>query len=309
MLPWVRGFQPLLTTLSCRRRSYGRSICCFAYGPLLISLIAGCGREEAAESAAASVPLEEPSSTSLQSPANEPSLEPIATNAVDQLDLQKILATKDEFGLVAIVDQERTLVRLLITTPTPEISISTNMPLSQVLSEFSEAMNQQSNIPIRFALDQTDPDIGEDLQYLENTNIGPLTINAGSMKISSALAEILSMVKDQELTWLIRNESVVITTVATAELPENLLLRSYDIGPLLRTGVSAESIKTTILSLSAEAVEWTELGGFGAIEIVGAHLIVQQTRPGHQKVFEIVERMKQGLESFDAHRSKRVNGP
>ena len=115
------------------------------------------------------------------------------------------------------------------------------------------------------------------------------------------------MVKDQKLTWLVRSESIVITTTATAELPENLLLRSYDIRPLLQTGVSAKSIKTTILSLSASSVEWIERddhsGASGAIEVVSDHLIVQQTRPSHQMVFEIIQRMKQRLESFEGRRS------
>lgn len=293
--------QRALSMLSTSRHFAGHRVFRFAFGLILISLITGCGREVAVESAVAVMSSgEQPGSPGQHSPASESSSEKKMTNAVDQFDLRKILATKDEFEQAAIMEHDRALVRLLVTTPSPEIRISGNKPLSEVLAAFSEAMNQQSSIPVRFALDQTDPDIGEDPDYLENTTIGALMIKAGSMKITSALAEVLAMVKDQELTWLIRNESIVITTTATAETPENLLLRSYDIKPLLQTGVSAKSIKTTILSLSAEAVEWVERGGYlGAIEVVGDHLIVQQTRPGHQMVFEILERMKQGLESFD----------
>lgn len=293
--------QRALNIFSTSRHSDKQRFCRFAFGLSLISLITGCGREVAVESAVAVMSSDEqPGSPSQHSPVSEPSSEMKATNAEDKFDLRKILATKDEFEQAAIMEHDRALVRLLVTTPSPEIRISGTKPLSEVLAAFSEAMNQQSNIPVRFALDQTDPDIGEDPDYLQNTSISSLTINTGSMKISSALAEVLAMVKDQELTWLIRNESIVITTTATAELPENLLLRSYDIRPMLQTGVSAKSIKATILSLSAKTVEWVELGGYlGAIEVVGDHVIVQQTRTGHQMVFEILERMKQGLESFN----------
>lgn len=290
--------------------SLRQQVCRLTFGVTPLSLIAGCGREVAVESATTVMSsVEEPGAVGQQSPSKETSSDEKATNPEDQFDLRKILATKDEFEQAAIIEHDRALVRLLATTPSPEIRISGTKPLSEVLAAFSEAMNQQSNIPVRFALDQTDPDIGEDPDYLQNTNIGPLTINFGSMKISSALAEVLAMVKNQELTWLIRNESIVITTTATAELPENLLLRSYHIRPLLQSGVSAKSIKATILSLSAPSVEWIERGDYsGAIEVVGDHLIVQQTRPGHQIVFEIVELMKQGLESFEDQRSKPLNG-
>ncbi|MFN9718872.1 MAG: hypothetical protein ACK58L_09280 [Planctomycetota bacterium] len=287
-------------------RSLRRYFCRSAYRGILLATIAGCGREISNESAGVVLSSDEqPRVRSQQSSSMERSYNERATDPEDQIDLQSIHATTDEFGRAATIERERALVRLMVTTPTPEINIPMSMTLSEVLSKFSGAMSQHTNIPVRFGLDQTDPDIGEDPAYLDNTSVGPLTITAGSMQVSSALAEVLSAVKDQELTWMIRNESIVITTIETTELSENLILRSYDIGPMLRTGVSAKSIRSTILNLSTTTVPWLEHGDeFGALEVVGDHLIVQQTRSGHQQVFELVERLKQGLESFEAHRVK-----
>lgn len=90
-------------------------------------------------------------------------------------------------------------------------------------------MSDDRKKPVRFVLDEADPDIGADPHYLSIAMIGEILIPQGSMTLASALDFILGKVKDQELTWIVENKVILITTTAFAESSDRAFIRGYDV--------------------------------------------------------------------------------
>ncbi len=103
-------------------------------------------------------------------------------------------------------------------------------------------------------LDESDPDIGEDLEYLENTTVSGVNIAGNSITLSSALAMIFSKVKDQELTWVAKDEMILITTVATSETTDYAFIRSYNVTKL--KPMFEEMARLFRLCLTTATVVW-----------------------------------------------------
>jgi RNA polymerase sigma factor (sigma-70 family) len=134
-----------------------------------------------------------------------------------------------EFASPSARKAERQIHEMMRTERISAISFPGDTSLDEVLKVLADSLSNSRGEPLLILLDETDPDIGENPHFLEETTVSNVHLPEGSMTIASALELIFAKVKDQELTWIVKDEVLLITTVATAESEENLILRSYDI--------------------------------------------------------------------------------
>jgi hypothetical protein len=128
-----------------------------------------------------------------------------------------------------------------------------------------------------------------DQRALEDFGIGtqtPLSIHLLDATLESALNVALDPV---ELTWMIRDESLVITTPEEAESQlETRLYPVRDLVVLKRDGKVETDFDTLIRAITStiRADSWTEVGGPGSIEPQAASvsLIICQAREAHLQI-------------------------
>jgi hypothetical protein len=119
----------------------------------------------------------------------------------------------------------------MLDEPIPLLDYGNNASLREILDAIETHFNLTGDYTMRIILDESDPDIGDDPEYLENTQVSG--VNYKGITLRNALKLILAKVKDQELTYMIKNEVMMITTVATAESEENLITRVYQVADLV----------------------------------------------------------------------------
>ncbi len=143
------------------------------------------------------------------------------------------LARRERYQSVSLQSQKpvEEWLEKMLEEPIPTLDFGQNASLREILDQIETHFNLTGEYNMRIILDESDPDIGEDPEYLENTTVQG--VNLKGISLRNALVLILAKVKDQELTYLIENEVMKITTVATAELPEKLVTRVYDVGDLV----------------------------------------------------------------------------
>jgi hypothetical protein len=78
-----------------------------------------------------------------------------------------------------------------------------------------------------------------------------VNISGESATIGVALDLILKRVRDYELTWIVKGERILITTVEHSETDENLFLRTYDISSLRSLTFPGSTIGSPVLPSSA----------------------------------------------------------
>lgn len=136
-----------------------------------------------------------------------------------------------------------------------------------------------------------------DTRALDTVNLGtdtPITKRLDNIKLRSALNLILH---DLDLTWIIADEVMVITTPEEAE--NHLITRVYDVGTLVTVQdpdgnrwQDFDSLIKAIVS-TVEPDTWEDVGGLGTIaelEFRGAVvLIVRQTLDTHSQVEKLLE--------------------
>ena len=123
---------------------------------------------------------------------------------------------------------ERELNLIMAGTDFPDLEYPGEESLGVILSFIADDITDRTGRIFRILPDVADPDIAS-IDYLDLVSVTNVSLRGGSMTLASALDLIFARVKDQELTWIVKNEVLMITTVATAESEENLILRSYDI--------------------------------------------------------------------------------
>ncbi len=139
---------------------------------------------------------------------------------------------KAEFSRAGARKVQERLHSSINSTQVPELRFEGDTALGDVLLFLESYVSDDRKNPVRFILDEADPDVGGDPDYLRTAMIGEVLIPEGSMTLASALDLILRKVKDQELTWIVENEVILITTTASAESSDRAFLRSYDVREL-----------------------------------------------------------------------------
>ncbi|NUQ64841.1 MAG: tetratricopeptide repeat protein [Pirellulales bacterium] len=179
------------------------------------------------------------------------------------------------------------------------LDATTRLDLKEVaLEEVARLIEQQHRIPI-----QLDRKALEDVGIPTDT---PITFRGAGMKLRSALGLIL---RDLELTYLVQDEFLLITTRERAE--SELTTVAYLVSDLVRFRDSQgkpwadfdtliETITTTVMPTT-----WDEVGGPGSIapmEYPNADVIVlSQTQETHREVASLLQKLRMiaGLKPSD----------
>lgn len=150
---------------------------------------------------------------------------------------------------------ESQVIRRLGTEQSPELSFAGEQPLATILSALS------THLETRIVIDTKDPSGELSASSLSEIIVRDIEIPQGTMSIAAVLDEVLSQSESVELTWIVRNGQVVITTEESSELPENLILHSYDISALRDLQMTAPQAP----AMPRGGLGGGGLGGFGSV--------------------------------------------
>lgn len=146
-----------------------------------------------------------------------------------------------EFSRTSARAAERQLNELMSVERIPALEYPGDESLGEVLQFLANHLSESRGDKLLILLDERDPDIGADSEFLNATTVSNIGIPEGSMTIASALDLIFAKVKDQNLTWIAKDNVLLITTTASANSEEHLILRSYDITKLRSMRLSLEA--------------------------------------------------------------------
>jgi hypothetical protein len=135
------------------------------------------------------------------------------------------IPAKSNLSFSRLMDRsaEAQMIQRLGTEQSPEMIFAGEHPLATILDAVSRQMGT------RIVIDRKDPSGELTSATLTEEMVGDIEIPAGTMSVAAVLDEVLSQTETPELTWIVRNGQIVITTKEGAELPDNLILHSYDI--------------------------------------------------------------------------------
>ncbi|MHC4878536.1 MAG: permease prefix domain 1-containing protein [Planctomycetota bacterium] len=103
------------------------------------------------------------------------------------------------------------------------------------------------------------------------------------------LAQALDVILEElELTWIVRNGIITVTSVDAANDPSRMFSRSYNIQPLIRAGISPQTL-SDVLTSNTNAM-WEEIDGEGGrlINLLGNVLTIRQTFPAHREIRKLL---------------------
>lgn len=160
--------------------------------------------------------------------------------------------------------------------------------------------------------------IALDRRAFDDAGIGvdtPFSFNAKGIRLRSALTQILS---EFDLTWTVRDEFLMITTVEEAE--STLVTRIYDVRDLVEywrdeTGVSADTdTLIEIVTTTVGPATWDEVGGPGSVGEyqVGTKvaLVISQTLEMHAEIVRLFASLRKlGGTPSSAAAPKRNTSP
>lgn len=115
----------------------------------------------------------------------------------------------------------------------------------------------------------------------------PVTAHFKNVSLRSALSLLL---KQMQLTWAIRDEVLLITTLDVAD--SLLITRTYPVGDL-DGDADFDSLRQAITG-TVSPISWDEVGGPGTIVIVpgSQSLVVSQTRPVHEAILTLLRSLR-----------------
>lgn len=143
------------------------------------------------------------------------------------------LARKKKYESVSLRSEKPVELWLekMLDEPIPVLNYPGDESLGEILRFISDYYTELGPHTMRIILDETDPDIGTDSEFLDSTTVS--NVDLKGITLRNALKLIFAKVKDQELTFMIKNEVMMVTTVATADSEENLITRVYQVGDLV----------------------------------------------------------------------------
>jgi hypothetical protein len=153
--------------------------------------------------------------------------------------------------------------------------------LDTPLEEAADFLAAQHNIEVRL-----------DKQALADVGIAadvPITLKLGPVPLESTLALLL---RPLDLTWIIRDDGLVITTPEAAE--QALMTVDYNVRDLLvATGGNVAPLMKVIFSTIAPA-SWDEVGGRGSLAPVpgAGNLRVRQTFQVHRQIERLLNDLR-----------------
>ena len=216
--------------------------------------------------------------------------EPATVSEASAAKLRKPTGGKTaEFSRRVERESERRMNELVQRDALGQFSYPGENPLTEILDQLStgvaaEYAGWNGIRPDFSALDA-------DSIVLKDVIIKDIEIHEGSMTIASFLDYVLSQT-DPQLTWIVKDGLLLITTEAAAESEEYMFLRSYDISRLRDISQEAGLIQT-IQDLTLSSCHWFEIDGEGGkLSIARNRLIVRQSRKGHEQVVAVLEQLE-----------------
>jgi len=145
------------------------------------------------------------------------------------------LARKQKYESVSLRSEKPVELWLeqMLDQPIPALSYPGENSLGEILQFLESYYTELGPYTMRIILDETDPDIGSTSDFLEQTQVADVDLKGITLR--NALILIFAKVKDQDpgLTFMIKNEVMMVTTIDTANSEENLITRIYDVADLV----------------------------------------------------------------------------
>ncbi len=135
-----------------------------------------------------------------------------------------------EFARRSSQDTETELNQIIQATPIPELAFPGEHPLDEILKQIEAHLLGLQAKPVLMMTDFAALN-EESIDSLEDIIIRDIQIPAGAMTVGSALDRILTQT-DPSLTWIAKDEVLLITTQNSADADEHVTFRSYDISGL-----------------------------------------------------------------------------
>lgn len=180
----------------------------------------------------------------------------------------------------------------LMDAPCPELDFPGETPLSEVLEKLAAPVNKQHQANggaerLRFI-----PDIMEleGINSLEDVQIRDVQLNGE--RLDSALRLIFGQTCEPALTWVIENETLLVTTETKAS--ELMRMRTYPVGPVQRRmfGNNPCLLIDVIQNMTSPPALWTEIDGEGGgISVAGDCLVIMQTPHVHQQIVRLLNQL------------------
>lgn len=125
-------------------------------------------------------------------------------------------------------------------------------------------------------------------------NVPPLGRAVGDADVEASanwphqvtLAQVFDvMFRGMDLTWYVQDGIITVTSIEQHD--ERCFARSYNIEPLIRTGIASDTFTTTVQQITRS--DWEVVDGAGGnISLIGNVLTVRQTYQAHREVRQLL---------------------
>ncbi len=154
-----------------------------------------------------------------------------------------------------------------------------------------------------------------DERALNDVNMGPDTPISGSLDNITLRSALNLLLGNLDLTWMIADEVLLITTPEEAEL--HLIPRVYDVGRLVSVQDPDGELRhfdplISAITAAVEPASWVDVGGLGSISPLtcrGANVLaVRQTRLVHRQLARLLEDLTNITDGRDELAARTAEG-
>ena len=140
-----------------------------------------------------------------------------------------------------------------------------------------------------------------DTRTLNEVGVGndePISLAVQNVRLRSVLE---LMLRPLELTWLVRDEVLLITTRESAE--SMLVSHVYEVRDLMQSAHAADALDPEMLmdliTTAVEPVSWDDVGGPGSLSSFSGALIVSQTDAAHDQVQALLTELRRAKHALE----------
>ncbi len=139
-----------------------------------------------------------------------------------------------------------------------------------------------------------------DNRALEDAGVGsdtPITRTVSNVTLKVGLKLLLD---DLDLTYVVQDGVLLVTTVDVAETPDRLSTRVYPVGDLVN---EVYDPLVGVIAASVQPSSWNRVGGNASIEPMATckSLVIAQTLSGHENVLELLRALRAAKKVMSSH--------
>ncbi|MBI2823898.1 MAG: hypothetical protein HYX69_04300 [Planctomycetia bacterium] len=198
-----------------------------------------------------------------------------------------------------------------IESPAAQAAQASNEALEAVLRQPTRFEFEETSLTdaIGFLADKHDVDIAFDVKALSDLALDPaVAVVTRTLRKPISLAAALHVIlRDFDLTHVVRDETILITSQSEAE--ESLATKVYQAGDLLSgTGkgrATTDQLMEAITGTVA-ADTWAETGGSATIAPLGNLFIVTQTHDRHGEIARLLAALRGAIEGHDEENAAKA---